>query len=387
MIEAKGVAILGATGSIGESALAVLDQHPERFRAVALTANRNVPGLRALVERHQPRIAVLADAGASESLLGGGATRWATGREALIEAATHPDVDIVLNALVGAAGLEPTLAALRAGKRVALANKESLVCGGPLVLRAAAEGGGELMPVDSEHSAIFQCIQGSRASEVQRLILTASGGPFRSASPDRLAEVRPGDALRHPTWDMGAKITIDSATLANKALEVIEAHFLFGVPYGRIEAVVHPQSIIHSMVEFADGSVLAQMGFPTMEIPVLYALSYPERLPYTCRRFDPVAAGALTFEPVREDCFPAFRLGVAAGLAGGCAPAVFNAANEIAVAAFLEGRVSFPGIASAIEDTLERWSGGEIASLGDVLEADAWARRTAKTFIGNQVLC
>jgi 1-deoxy-D-xylulose-5-phosphate reductoisomerase len=375
------VAVLGATGSIGKSALAVVRQHPDRFRPVVLTAHRNAAALAELAAEHRPALAVVADPSASSGVYCAGPTRWASGREALLEAATHPDVDVVLNALVGAAGLEPTLAALRAGKRVALANKESLVCAGPLVMRAAEEGGGELLPVDSEHSAIFQCLQGARWSEVERLLITASGGPFRGWAPERLAAVTPGDALRHPTWDMGAKITIDSATLANKALEVIEAHFLFGVPYDRIQAVVHPQSVIHSMVEFVDGSVLAQMGFPTMEIPVLYALAYPERLPYACRRFDPVAAGALTFEPVRADLFRAFALGVDAGRAGGTAPAVFNAANEVAVAAFLEGSLSFPGIAAAIDDALARWPGGEAATLDDVLRADAWARGVTRTFV------
>jgi 1-deoxy-D-xylulose-5-phosphate reductoisomerase len=381
----KGVAILGATGSIGASALAVLGQHPERFRAVALTAHRSVDALRTLVARHRPSLAVVSDAEApAES---GTGTRWASGRQALIEAATHPDADIVVNALVGAAGLEPTLAALEAGKRVALANKESLVCGGPLVLQAAERGGGELIPVDSEHSAIFQCLAGARPSEVRRLIITASGGPFREWAPERIAQACAADALRHPTWDMGAKITIDSASLANKALEVIEAHFLFGVPYERIEAVVHPQSIIHSMVEMVDGSVLAQMGFPTMELPVLYALTYPERLPYDCRRFDPVAAGTLTFESVRADRFPAFALGVRAGRAGGTMPAVFNAANEVAVAEFLAGRVSFGGIADSIADALERWTGGPVRTLDDVREADAWARRAAHTYLNRLAPC
>jgi 1-deoxy-D-xylulose-5-phosphate reductoisomerase len=388
MTGAKGIAILGATGSIGKSALAVVDQHAERFRPVALTAHRNGDALEALAERYRPELAVLTDPD-GDALTAGrrGATRWRSGREALLEAATHPDVEVVVNALVGAAGLEPTLAALGAGKRVALANKESLVCGGPLVLAAAARGGGELVPVDSEHSAIFQCLQGSRSGELQRLVITASGGPFREADAARLAAVTPGDALRHPTWDMGAKITIDSATLANKALEVIEAHFLFGLGYDRIEAVIHPQSIIHSMVEFVDGSVLAQLGFPTMEIPLAYALSYPERLPYRCRRFDPLEAGSLSFEAVREDLFPAFRLGVSAGEAGGCAPAVFNAANEVAVAAFLAERISFPGIAATVADTLDRWPGGSLHALEDVLHADAWARRTAEHFTGEYALC
>lgn len=381
----KGVAILGATGSIGHSALAVLDQHPDRFRAVALTAHRNGASLAALASRYRPSLAVVADgevpAGAD------GSTRWAAGRQALLDAATHPDADIVLNALVGAAGLEPTLAALRAGKRVALANKESLVCGGPLVLQAAREGGGELVPVDSEHSAILQCLQGSRPEDVRRLVLTASGGPFRGFSAEMLSTVTPADALRHPTWSMGAKITIDSATLANKALEVIEAHFLFGVGYDSIEAVVHPQSIIHSMVEMVDGSVLAQMGFPTMELPVLYALAYPGRLPYACRRFDPVAAGTLTFEPVRSADFPAFALGVEAGRRGGTAPAVYNAANEIAVQHFLAGCLSFPGIAEAVAETLERCPAGAAHSLQDVLEADALARRCAEDFVQRLAPC
>jgi 1-deoxy-D-xylulose-5-phosphate reductoisomerase len=368
----KGVAILGVTGSIGASALNVLEQHPDRFRLVAATAHRNARGLEAVSGRHSPDLTVLVDR---------------QGREGLIEAATHPDVDIVLNALVGAAGLEPTLAALRAGKRVALANKESLVCGGPLVLEAEREGGGSLIPVDSEHSAIFQCLVGESADAVERVVLTASGGPFRQLADHQLADVTAADALRHPTWEMGSKITIDSATLANKALEVIEAHFLFGIGYDRLTAVVHPQSIVHSMVEFRDGSVLAQMGFPTMELPILYAMAYPERLPYASRRFDPVAAGPLTFEPLRVESFPAFRIGVAAGRAGGTAPAVFNAANEVAVSAFLAGRIGFPRIAESIDATLQDWQPGELASIGDVLEADAWARRRTETFIDSHALC
>ncbi len=381
----QGVAILGATGSIGRSALAVLDQHPDRFRAVALTARTSGDALAALCARWRPALAVVSDgevpAGAS------GATRWATGREALLEAATHPDADVVINALVGAAGLEPTLAALRAGKRVALANKESLVCGGPLVLAAAREGGGGLVPVDSEHSAILQCLHGARTEDVRRIVLTASGGPFRLWPAEMLAAATPADALRHPTWDMGAKVTIDSATLANKALEVVEAHFLFGVGYERIEAVVHPQSIVHSFVEMVDGSVLAQLGFPTMELPVLYALTHPARLPYEGRRFDPVAAGALTFEPVDAERFPAFALGVEAGRRGGTAPAVFNAANEVAVAHFLNGGLPFPGIAEAVGAALADWDGGGADSLAAVLAADARARRTTETFVRRLAPC
>jgi 1-deoxy-D-xylulose-5-phosphate reductoisomerase len=378
----RGVAILGATGSIGASTLAVVDQHPDRFVPVVLSAHRNASALATLVERYRPAAAVLVD-GTPPA----GCSGWHRGRSALIDAVTRPDVDVVVNALVGAAGLEPTIAALLAGKRVALANKESLVCGGALVLDAARRGGGELVPVDSEHSAILQCLAGSGGRSVRRLVLTASGGPFRDFAAERLEHVGPRQALRHPTWDMGAKITIDSATLVNKALEVIEAHFLFDVPYDQIEAVVHPQSIIHSMVEFVDGSVLAQLGFPTMEIPVLYALSHPERLDYETRRFDPVAAGTLTFEAVREACFPAFRLGIDAGRAGGTAPAVFNAANEIAVEAFLGERISFPGVAAAIEHSLARWDGGAAASLDDVLRADRWARDETQNFVEAHALC
>ena len=382
----KGVAILGATGSIGASARAVLRQHPDRFRAVAVTAHRNAGALADLVSELHPSLAVLADAPVPGDLPPG-RTEWRSGRQALLDAATHPDADIVVNALVGAAGLEPTLAALAAGKRVALANKESLVCGGPLVLQAARRGGGELVPVDSEHSAILQCLAGTRAEDVRRLVITASGGPFRTWPAERIAAVTAADALRHPTWDMGAKVTIDSASLANKALEVIEAHFLFGVGYERIEAVVHPQSIIHSMVETVDGSVLAQMGFPTMEIPVLYALSHPDRLPYRSRPFDPVSAGTLTFEPVDHARFPAFGLGVQAGRRGGTAPAVFNAANEVAVAEFLAGRCSFPGIADAIAHALDRWTGGPAGTLDDVLDADAWARRATSHFLNRLAPC
>ncbi len=377
----KGVSILGVTGSIGQSALAVLRQHPERFRLVAATAGRRLSVLEEVVAEWSPRLAVLSHGEVDEGRRNG--TEWRSGTDALTEAATHPGAEIVVNALVGAAGLEPTLAALRLGKRVALANKESLVCGGPLVLAAMREGGGELIPVDSEHSAIMQCIHGYGTAAVERVVLTASGGPFRTVAKEALARVTPADALKHPTWRMGAKVTIDSATLANKALEVIETHFLFGLGYDRIAAVVHPQSIIHSLVDFADGSTLAQLGSPTMEIPILNALSYPERLPYRVERFDPVNAGPLTFEAVREEAFPAFTLGLAAGRRGGTYPAVFNAANEVAVAAFLAHRLSFPGIAETIDAALGQWHAETLDDLATVREADRQARRLAETFIRN----
>jgi len=371
-----GVALLGCTGSIGRSALAVLERHSAEYRVVALAANRNCAALLELAARHQPRLAVLVDPESTADVSGAGLQ---TGRRALIEAATHPEADVVINAIVGAAGLEATLAALGAGKRLALANKESLVAGGPLVMEALARGAGRLIPIDSEHSAILQCIAGAPVDSVRRIVLTASGGPFRDLPRAAMERATPDQALRHPTWEMGAKITIDSASLANKALEVIEAHFLFGLDYDAIEVVVHPQSIIHSMVEFIDGSVVAQMGFPSMELPILYALTHPARVrDGGVRRFDPVAAGGLTFEPVDEQRFPAFRLGVLAGRTGGTAPAVFNAANEVAVAGFLGGRLPFGRMPAVIEFALSTVHAVPVDSLETVMEADRRARLAAQ---------
>ena len=380
-----GVALLGSTGSIGQSTLEVVARHPERFRMVALAANQRVRELAEQAQRFQPDEVVVADEQAwnrSGGENGGAAARWTAGRDAVLALTQRPDVDVVVNALVGAAGLEVTLAALRAGKRLALANKESLVAGGPLVLEAAAAGGGTLVPVDSEHSAILQCMHGYDTRALSRVILTASGGPFRGWNPERLKEVRPVDALRHPTWEMGAKITVDSATLANKALEVIEAHFLYGVPYDAIEVVVHPQSIVHSFVEFVDGSVLAQVGLPTMELPILYALSHPERVPDAAlRTFDAVRASPLTFEEVDRNAFPLFGLGVDAGRAGGVAPAVFNAGNEVAVAAFLEERIRFPEMEEVVSGALGAVGAAEITRIEDVLEADRAARLAAEKVV------
>ena len=354
-----GVAILGSTGSIGTSTLRVLERQRGRFRVVALTAYESGDLLAEQARRFDVPYAGLVNG---------------HGPSCLIEAATHPDARIVVNAVVGAAGLEATLAALHAGKRVALANKETLVMAGELVLAAAREGGGEVVPIDSEHSAVLQCISGGRG-RVNRLILTASGGPFREWDADRVRGATVREALQHPTWQMGRKITVDSATLVNKALEVIEAHHLFGLPYDQVEVVVHPQSIIHAFVEFVDGSILAQVGFPSMELPILYALTHPDRLPDAgVPRFDPVAAGPLTFECVRREAFPAFGLGVEAGRSGGTAPAVFNAANETAVAAFLAGRISFGAVAECIADALEAHEPGPATNLATVLEADRWAR-------------
>jgi 1-deoxy-D-xylulose-5-phosphate reductoisomerase len=371
-----GVALLGATGSIGRSTLNVLARHRDRFRVVALTGARRAEELDRLAGEVDPEFVVLAepaDAAFRPTWVGD----WRVGPEALAAAAACPEASIVVNALVGFAGLESTLSALGAGRRLALANKESLVAGGELVLAARRRGGGQLIPIDSEHSAILQCLGERPAPEVARLILTASGGPFRTTPAAQFHEIRPRDALAHPTWSMGDKITIDSATLANKALEVIEAHLLFGVPFDDIEVVVHPASIVHSFVEFRDGSTVAQLGHPTMEVPILYALSAPERLANEYRRFDPVEAGALEFERLREEDFPMFGLGVAAGRDGGARPAAYNAANEVAVRAFLEGRLSFPGIPRVVERVLASMPASAVGTLEDVKAADAEARRRA----------
>ncbi|MFG1690806.1 1-deoxy-D-xylulose-5-phosphate reductoisomerase [Gemmatimonadota bacterium] len=377
-----GIAILGSTGSIGVSTLEVVERHPDRFRVVALAANRSVDALAAQVARHTPLLAVIVQEEIPAGQVGSPETRWARGQEALLELVDHPDVDVVVNALVGAVGLEPTLQTLHAGKRLAVANKESLVAGGPLVIEAAKSPGAELVPIDSEHSAILQCMQGYDRESVARVVLTASGGPFRGWTPEALREVKPSDALQHPTWSMGAKITVDSATLANKALEVIEAHFLYGLEYGDIEVVVHPQSIIHSFVEFVDGSVLAQVGFPTMEIPILYALSYPDRVgDESLRTFDAVRSSPLTFEDVDRSVFTLFSLGVSAGKEGGTAPAVFNASNEIAVEAFLGDLIRFTEMGEVVGGTLDRVPVTPVKRVEDVLNADSEARRIAREIV------
>jgi 1-deoxy-D-xylulose-5-phosphate reductoisomerase len=365
----RGVAVLGSTGSVGTTALRVLARHADRFQVRALTAHSNGALLRTQIAEFSPSFVGMVTPAADVD------PAWSTGPEALLSAATRADVHTVINAVVGAAGMRATIAALEAGKRVALANKETLVMAGQLVMAAAERGSGEVVPVDSEHSAILQCVAGRPMSEVRRLIITASGGPFRTWDAERVAAASVHDALRHPTWTMGRKITIDSATLANKALEVIEAHYLFGVPYDRIEVVVHPQSIVHSFVEFVDGSVLAQMGVPSMELPVLYALTFPDRLgDQGVPAFDPVSVSPLTYEPVRHEVFPALSLGIAAGKAGGAAPAVFNAANEQAVARFLDGTLSFGGIPRAIESALARHGGAPSDSLDALVAADLSAR-------------
>jgi 1-deoxy-D-xylulose-5-phosphate reductoisomerase len=373
----KGVAILGSTGSIGTTALRVLARHPSRFHVVALTAHENAALLAEQARATGAGFVGLVSDGHETP------ANWCVGPEALVRAAELPDAAIVLNAVVGAAGLDATLSALRTGKRVALANKETLVVAGELVTSTARKAGGEIVPVDSEHSAVLQCLVGRPRDQVRRLILTASGGPFRDWSRQKLEHATLADALRHPTWQMGRKITVDSATLANKALEVIEAHFLFGLPYDAIDVVVHPQSVVHSMVEFVDGSVLAQLGVPSMELPVLYALTHPERIEEPAiPPFDPVASSPLTFERVRLDDFPALRLGIEAGRAGGAAPAVFNAANEKAVALFLDGALSFVDIARAISSALDRLGGRPGRTREELLSADTAAREHVGNLFG-----
>ncbi|MEE2669063.1 MAG: 1-deoxy-D-xylulose-5-phosphate reductoisomerase [Gemmatimonadota bacterium] len=380
----RRIAILGSTGSVGRATLSVIARHANLFRVVALCAHRSTETVAAQVREHSVPIAVIVDPDALEGADDLPTAKWRTGPDAVTEIVTDPDVDVVVNAIVGAAGLKATLAALRAGKRLALANKESLVAGGPLVMAAAREGCGELIPMDSEHSAILQCLEGHDSSSVSRLVLTASGGPFREFTDEELKDVGPEDALRHPTWDMGSKITVDSATLANKALEVIEAHYLYGVDYEKIDAVIHPQSIIHSFVEFTDGSVLSQVGFPTMELPILYALSRPARIPDpTLRTFDPVQSSPLTFQEVDHNRFRLFALGIGAGVRGGTAPAVFNAANEVAVGAFLSRTLRFSEMTDVVAHAIEAVPQRNVETVDDVLQADTAARYAVREFLSS----
>jgi len=381
----KRIAILGSTGSIGTSALAVIDAHPDRLRVVGLAAGRSAEALAAQVQRYRPAIVAIADAGAVPSLSAAApaGTRVRGGAEGLIDVATHPDVDILLCASSGTTALEAVLAAIDAGKTIGLANKEVLVMAGGLVMDAARRRGVAILPVDSEHNAIHQCLHGRGAHEVQKLVLTASGGPFRTWTADRLLTARPDDALRHPTWQMGRKITIDSATLMNKGLEVIEAHWLFGVPASRIEVVVHPQSIVHSMVELTDGSTIAQLGVTDMRLPIQYAFSYPDRWGALLPPLDLTRCGALEFLPPDTARFPCLRLAYDALSAGGTMPVALNAANEVAVETFLAGRLPFPAIAQIIERTLSAHDVQRTDSLAGVREADRWAREYSRALTGS----
>ena len=371
------VAVLGSTGSIGRQTLDVIRAHPGRFEVVGLTALNNLDLLASQVAEFRPRLVSCASPDALRRRIGDAGYAPAS----LAEVASSPEVDIVMAAVVGRDGLAPALAALAAGKTVALANKEAMVMAGPLLVAAARRGGGEIRPVDSEHSAIWQCLAGEDAGSVRRLILTASGGALRDLPLADLAEVGPEEALAHPTWQMGRKITVDSATLFNKGLEVIEARWLFDIPFDQIDVVLHRESIIHSMVELVDGSIKAQLSYPDMRLPIQYALSYPERLPLALAPVDFVKLGALHFGPMDMERYPCLGLALAAGRRGGTCPAALAGADEAAVAAFLDGRLRFVDIPRLLADTLDSYSSPAEHSLDAVLEADAWGRRFAREWI------
>jgi len=376
----RSIAILGSTGSIGRSSLEVIAAFPDRFRAAYLCAHRNIDLLREQINRFRPLGAVVLDGAQAESLMRSAppGTEILSGLEGALDVVSRDRVDMVLSALVGFAGLRPTLRALEAGKDVALANKETLVVGGDLVMAAARNARVQLLPVDSEHSAIFQCLRGEDPRTVARLVLTASGGPFLALPREKFGSVTVAEALNHPTWRMGSKITIDSATLMNKGLEVIEAYWLFGIPPEKIEVVVHPQSVIHSMVEFVDGSMKAQLGVPDMKLPILYALAYPERQPSASRRVDFTSLGALTFQAPDTEKFECLSLAFRALESGGTAPAVMNAANEVAVQMFLDGEIPFSAIPLVIRESLERHTPLERFTMDDLERIDGDTRRQAR---------
>ncbi len=382
----KRISILGSTGSIGCSALAVVAAHADRLQVIGLAAGQNVSLFGEQVRRFRPRLAAMASAAgldeARAAIHEAGAAAAGHGTDGLVAVATHPDVDMVLCASSGTAALEAVLAAIEAGKAIALANKEVLVMAGALMTGAARRRGVPILPVDSEHNAIHQCLHGRSRADVRRLVLTASGGPFRGQSPAALEEVGPDDALRHPTWRMGRKITIDSATLMNKGLEVIEAHWLFGVDADAIDVVIHPQSVVHSMVELVDGSILAQLGVTDMRLPIQYAFSYPERWASPLPPLDLAACGRLDFHLPDHDSFPGLRLAYRALRAGESFPVVLNAANEVAVEAFLAGRLRFTAIPTLIERTMNAHQPAPVDTLKAVRETDAWARAYSQELAG-----
>ncbi len=378
----KAITLLGATGSIGTQTLDIVAEHPDKFRIVGLAAGSNVELFAQQIRQFQPEIVAIRDASKLEELRAAIADLTpqpilVAGETGVVEVARYGDAESVVTGIVGCAGLLPTIAAIEAGKDIALANKETLIAGGPVVLPLVQQHGVKLLPADSEHSAIFQCLQGVPAGGLRRILLTASGGAFRDWPVERLSQVTVADALKHPNWSMGRKITVDSATLMNKGLEVIEAHFLFGMDYDHIEIVIHPQSIIHSLIELQDTSVLAQLGWPDMRLPLLYALSWPERIATDWARLDLVKSGDLTFREPDHHKYPCMRLAYAAGRAGGSMPAVLNAANEQAVALFLDEAIAFLDIPRLIEQVCDRHQphNQPNPSLDDILAADAWARQ------------
>jgi len=376
----RRVTLLGATGSIGRSTLDLIARNPEQFEIEALTARQSVTELAAAARKFRAKQAVVADPhhyAALKDALAGSGIEAAAGAEAVAEAARRP-ADVVVAAIVGAAGLAPTLAAVRRGATVVLANKEALVCAGPLMMAAVEQSGAILLPADSEHNAIFQVFEQNQRHAIERIILTASGGPFRTFRIEEMARVTPAQAVAHPNWEMGAKISVDSATMMNKGLELIEAHFLFDLPEERIEILIHPQSVIHSLVGYADGSVLAQLGVPDMRTPLAYCLSWPIRMNAPVARLDLAALATLTFEPPDDLRFPALRLARAALRAGGLQPAILNAANEVAVEAFLAGRLGFTEIAATAEAVLDQVPAAAMNSLEEMAAADAEARRLAR---------
>jgi 1-deoxy-D-xylulose-5-phosphate reductoisomerase len=384
----KNISILGSTGSIGQSTLAVVEKFPARYRIIALAAGNNIELLEKQTRRFKPEIVAVVAEQSAEILKRRCAdlmVRIVSGIEGMILVATAGEADIVVSAIVGTAGLVPTLAAIRAGKDIALANKEALVTAGELVMAETRANGVNLFPVDSEHSAIFQCLQAGANKDIRRLILTASGGPFRGFSSTDLATVTLAQALNHPNWSMGKKITIDSATLMNKGLEVIEARWLFDIAPEQINVLVHPQSIVHSMVEYQDGAVVAQLGMPDMKGPIAYALSYPERLPDVSPALDLATVGTLTFEEPDWSRFPCLEYAYAALKSGGTMPAVLSAANEVGVKHFLEEKIGYNDIARVIKATMDAHTPSRVKSIADALKADHWARQEAEKVIGSGI--